>query len=308
MRWSAIAVTMLLSARGVSAQEGPVTVASMPPVVVKTVPQAGDTQVDPGLTEIRATFSKDMMTKGMWAWVQVSKAHYPQTTGKPRYLDDKRTCVLPVKLEPGKTYVLWLNRGRFNTFRDAQNKPAVPYLLVFRTKGADAAKVTAKDALVATVERFAIDAPYAKGARKPGAPTDAVNEALQKLRDANRTDHLPFLIEYGLRVYLKNLTESRLARELPVKENLMLAELVRIAKIPKYTTAHEAGWLNRQFHAKFRGSGRSSYQVYLWMRERGFPVWSKWPNADRVNRLLKRIGATGMATIGGGDVCHYACR
>ena len=51
------------------------------------------------------------------------------------YLDDNRTCVLPVRLEPDKTYVLWMNRGRFNSFRDADNNPAVPYLLVFRTKG-----------------------------------------------------------------------------------------------------------------------------------------------------------------------------
>lgn len=35
------------------------TVANMPPVVVSTVPQSGDTNIDPGLTEIRVTFSKD---------------------------------------------------------------------------------------------------------------------------------------------------------------------------------------------------------------------------------------------------------
>jgi hypothetical protein len=39
-----------------------------------------------------------------------------------------------VKLEPGKTYVLWFNRGQFNSFRDTDNNPAVPYLLVFQTK------------------------------------------------------------------------------------------------------------------------------------------------------------------------------
>jgi RNA polymerase sigma-70 factor (ECF subfamily) len=39
------------------------------------------------------------------------------------------------KLEPGKTYVLWFNQGRFNSFRDTDNNPAVPYLLVFQTKG-----------------------------------------------------------------------------------------------------------------------------------------------------------------------------
>ena len=41
---------------------------SMPPVVVKTSPQSGDTAVDPSLKEIHVTFSKDMMTNNMWSW------------------------------------------------------------------------------------------------------------------------------------------------------------------------------------------------------------------------------------------------
>ena len=42
--------------------------------------------------------------------------------------------MLPVKLEPGKTSVVWINRERFNSFRDTENHPAVSYLLVFETK------------------------------------------------------------------------------------------------------------------------------------------------------------------------------
>ena len=30
---------------------------------------------------------------------------------------------------------VWFNQGRFNSFRDTDNNPAVPYLLVFQTKG-----------------------------------------------------------------------------------------------------------------------------------------------------------------------------
>ena len=48
------------------AQQTEPTVANMPPVVVKTIPQSGDLEVDPGLTEIRVTFSKDMMD-GSWS-------------------------------------------------------------------------------------------------------------------------------------------------------------------------------------------------------------------------------------------------
>jgi hypothetical protein len=41
---------------------------------------------------------------------------------------------MPVKLEPGKTYVIWLNRGQYQNFRDAQRNSSVPYLLVFETR------------------------------------------------------------------------------------------------------------------------------------------------------------------------------
>lgn len=111
-----------------------VSVKSMPPSVVKTVPQAGDTKVDPTLREITVTFSKDMKTNRMWAVCQISKETFPETAGQIHYLSDQRTCVVPVKLESGKTYVLWFNRGQFNSFRDTENNPAVPYQLVFATR------------------------------------------------------------------------------------------------------------------------------------------------------------------------------
>ena len=110
------------------------TVKSMPPVVVKTFPQAGDTAVDHSIKEIRVTFSKEMMTKEMWSWVMISKDTFPGIAGEVKYLKDKKTCVAPVNLEPGKTYVIWFNSKNHNAFRDTDNNPAVPYLLVFQTK------------------------------------------------------------------------------------------------------------------------------------------------------------------------------
>lgn len=109
-----------------------VTLESVPPVVVKSVPEAGSSDVDPKLTEIRITFSKDMQD-GSWSWSTLSKESFPETTGKPKYLEDQRTCVLPVKLEPGKTYAIWANSQKFTNFKDADGRSAVPYLLVFRT-------------------------------------------------------------------------------------------------------------------------------------------------------------------------------
>jgi RNA polymerase sigma-70 factor (ECF subfamily) len=107
---------------------------NVPPVVVRTIPQAGTSNADPALAEIRVTFSKNMMTNQMWAFCQVSKETAPNLNGEPRYLEDQRTCVLPVQLEPGKTYALWLNQGEFDSFRDTQNQPSVPYLLIFETR------------------------------------------------------------------------------------------------------------------------------------------------------------------------------
>jgi hypothetical protein len=125
------AVIILSSAH---AEEGlEITVESMAPSVVKTVPECGDMKVDPKLKEIIVTFSKDM-ADGSWSVCQMSAESYPKTRDEVFYEDD-RTFVFPVKLEPGKTYVLWFNRGKYNAFRDAGNHPAIPYQLVFKTKG-----------------------------------------------------------------------------------------------------------------------------------------------------------------------------
>lgn len=108
---------------------------SAPPVVVKTVPVAGTTDIDPSTAEIRVTFSKTMQDGG-WSWTTWGEEQFPETTGEPCYLTDGRTCVLPVKLEPGKFYATWINSDRFGNFKDADGRPAVPYLLTFST-GAD---------------------------------------------------------------------------------------------------------------------------------------------------------------------------
>jgi RNA polymerase sigma-70 factor (ECF subfamily) len=124
---------ILVALLSTAARADAVTLASVPPVVVKTVPQAGAGDVDPKRTEIRVAFSKDMQG-GSWSWSTLSKESFPQVTGKPKYLADKRTCVLPVKLEPGKTYAVWVNSDNFGNFKDADGHSAVPYLLVFQTK------------------------------------------------------------------------------------------------------------------------------------------------------------------------------
>jgi hypothetical protein len=107
---------------------------SMPPVVVKTVPESGSKEVPPGEYEIRVRFSKKM-TAGSWSWGTAWAGSAPDSLGAPRYEADQMTCVLKVKLEANKTYGWWLNSQKFQNFKDAQGHPAVPYLLVFDTGG-----------------------------------------------------------------------------------------------------------------------------------------------------------------------------
>lgn len=121
------AVALLSDAR---AQD--ITLETARPVVIKSVPQSGADGVDPTMTEISVTFSKPMKA-GSWSWAMIGKESYPGTAEAPKYLDDQKTCVLPVKLQPGKTYAVWVNSEKLQNFKDAQGNIAVPFLLVFKT-------------------------------------------------------------------------------------------------------------------------------------------------------------------------------
>jgi len=127
-----------------------ISLESAPPVVVRTVPMAGGAGVDPALTEIRVTYSKPMQD-GSWSWSIWNEENYPETIGKPRYLSDGCTCVLPVNLKPDKFYAIWLNNDKSKNFTDTNGKPAVPYLLTFRTGTSTGA---GEQRLKALVENF----------------------------------------------------------------------------------------------------------------------------------------------------------
>ena len=126
-------IALFLVSANATGRADDLDIRSVPPVVVKSIPQAGATDVDAGLTEIKVTFSKDMYDDS-WSWSTVTRESFPKTTGPSKYENDKRTCVLPVKLAPGKTYGIWLNSAKFKNFKDTDEVPALPYLLVFQTK------------------------------------------------------------------------------------------------------------------------------------------------------------------------------
>ncbi len=104
-----------------------------PPVVIRTYPESGAKDVEPSISEIRVTFSKEMMD-GSWSWVQIAPENFPEIIRGPRYLDDRKTCVIDVRLEPNRTYIIWLNTQKFQNFKDTNGRPAQPYLLMFETK------------------------------------------------------------------------------------------------------------------------------------------------------------------------------
>ena len=83
----------LLMAGAMARADGP-SVESLPPSVIKTVPECGDLNVDAtATTQINVTFSKEMEDNS-YSWAQVSSETFPQIVGRPRFLADKRTCVI----------------------------------------------------------------------------------------------------------------------------------------------------------------------------------------------------------------------
>jgi RNA polymerase sigma-70 factor (ECF subfamily) len=108
------------------------------PIVVETSPKHGAMDVDPATNEIRVTFDKPMQD-GSWSWCKIANTTdtFPDSTGKPRYTKDGKTCVLPVKLDAGMRYIIRFNAERYDNFQDTAHRPAVPHVLVFQTARAN---------------------------------------------------------------------------------------------------------------------------------------------------------------------------
>ena len=103
------------------------------PTVVTTNPSNGSQDVDPGLTEISVTFSEPMMDKS-WSWTYEQKEKFPVITGDPSFDGSYTINTLPVKLEPNKEYVIWINTSNSSNFVDKAGNSATPYKLAFKTK------------------------------------------------------------------------------------------------------------------------------------------------------------------------------
>lgn len=105
------------------------------PRVIELAPADGAVDVDPSLAVLRATFDRPM--EASWSWVTEGGDSFPATTGAAYFEADGRTAALPVKLEPGRTYVIWLNSSQYRLFRDTEGEVAEPRRWSFTTRAAD---------------------------------------------------------------------------------------------------------------------------------------------------------------------------
>jgi RNA polymerase sigma-70 factor (ECF subfamily) len=119
-----------------TSEPSPPTLDWLPPVVVRTEPASGARDVAWGPAEIRVTFSKEMADES-WSWCSAWQGSIPESMSPSAYDATGRTCALKVDLQPATTYAFWLNSDTYHNFQDRGGRPAVPYLLIFRTRAGD---------------------------------------------------------------------------------------------------------------------------------------------------------------------------
>lgn len=104
------------------------------PGIVKTEPEMGATEVPSSLTEIKVTFDQEM--RGGMSWTG-GKPLMPDldSNRKARWID-KRTCVLPVKLEGGRYYRVGINSSNYQNFKGSNGVAAPSSVIYFATAGA----------------------------------------------------------------------------------------------------------------------------------------------------------------------------
>ena len=120
-------------------QQPPAFDPDLPPCVVKTEPANRAKDVDFTLREIKVTYDRPMTTGANYSWIIHQRLGvYPGTRGgpEPRWENEGRTCVLPVRLSPDTLYAIGVNSFRHTGFRDPKGKIAVPHVWVFKTRKA----------------------------------------------------------------------------------------------------------------------------------------------------------------------------
>jgi hypothetical protein len=104
------------------------------PQIVSTTPARGASDVAPTLKEITVTFDRDM--EGGMSWTGGGPEFPTTPAGKQAHWRDKRTCVLPVKLQSGHHYRVGINSQSYRNFRSEAGVPALSSAIYFTTEGA----------------------------------------------------------------------------------------------------------------------------------------------------------------------------
>jgi hypothetical protein len=107
--------------------------APVPPHVVSTSPAAGAV-VPAGPLVLTVTFDRPMRS-GSYSFVQVSGDRYPECgRAEPVQSQDGRSFSLRCRVEAGRAYEVWFNRGEYRNFTDRNGVSATPHQLRFRAK------------------------------------------------------------------------------------------------------------------------------------------------------------------------------
>jgi hypothetical protein len=105
-----------------------------PPRIVSSSPADGAKDVDPATAQVTITFNQEM---GQGITFNGQGASFPFLPGANASWRDRRTCVLPVELEAGRSYRIGLNQfsPNYQSFRSAQDAAMMPATICFTTRG-----------------------------------------------------------------------------------------------------------------------------------------------------------------------------
>ena len=108
--------------------------ASEVPKIIEFSPANGAKDLDPKkVTELQLTFDHDMSTHRN-SWMGGGPAFPKIETDKAKWIS-KRTCIVPVKLEEGKSYRIWINADHWQDFFSRDRVPCKEVVWRFSTIG-----------------------------------------------------------------------------------------------------------------------------------------------------------------------------